>query len=84
MRPGAAERRKPPELRHNLLRPGVTNPFAFLQAEWPDVFDAALRAASAAHPDPRAACFYARRALELTVAGPTNTTARSACRIKTT
>jgi len=50
-------------LRHNLLRPGVTNPFEFLQAEWPDVFDAALRAASAAHPDPRASCFYARRAL---------------------
>jgi type I restriction enzyme, R subunit len=55
-------------LRHNLLRPGVTNPFEFLQAEWPDVFDAALRAASAAHPDPRASCFYARRALELAVA----------------
>lgn len=44
------------------------NPFAFLQAEWPDVFDAASRAASAVHPDPRAACFYARRSLELAVA----------------
>ena len=43
------------------------NPFAFLQAEWPDVFDAATRAASSAHPDPRVACFYARRALELAV-----------------
>ncbi|MGE0816441.1 MAG: hypothetical protein AB7O93_24085 [Vicinamibacterales bacterium] len=40
------------------------NPFAFLQAEWPDVFDAATRAASAVHPDPCAACFYARRALD--------------------
>ncbi len=46
----------------------MTNPFEFLQAEWPDVCDAALRAASAAHPDPRASCFYARRALELAVA----------------
>ncbi len=43
------------------------NPFVFLQAEWPDVFDAASRAASSAHPDPRVACFYARRALELAV-----------------
>ena len=42
--------------------------FAFLQPEWPDVHDAATRAAVAAHPDPRAACFYARRALELAVA----------------
>ncbi|HBL31779.1 MAG TPA: restriction endonuclease subunit R [Acidobacteria bacterium] len=44
------------------------NPFAFLQAEWPDVFEAATRAAGNAHPDPRTACFYARRALELAVA----------------
>ena len=43
------------------------NPFAFLQAEWPEVHDAALQAASAAHPDPRGSCFYARRALELAV-----------------
>jgi hypothetical protein len=41
--------------------------FAFLQAEWPEVYDAATRAAAAAHPDSRAACFYARRALELAV-----------------
>ena len=46
----------------------MTNPFSFLQAEWPAVFDAATRAGAAAHPDPRAACFYARRALELAVA----------------
>jgi type I restriction enzyme, R subunit len=46
----------------------VTNPFSFLRAEWPAVFDAATRAASAVHPDPRTACFYARRALELAVA----------------
>jgi type I restriction enzyme R subunit len=42
--------------------------FAFLQAEWPTVFEAAGKAAAAVHPDPRAACFYARRALELAVA----------------
>ncbi len=48
--------------------PILTSPFAFLQAEWPAVYEAADRAASAAHPDPRTACFYARRALELAVA----------------
>jgi len=39
--------------------------FAFLQAEWGLVFEAANRAESAVHSDARAACFYARRALEL-------------------
>jgi type I restriction enzyme R subunit len=42
--------------------------FAFVAREWPDVFDAAERAEGAVHADPRTACFYARRALELTVA----------------
>jgi type I restriction enzyme R subunit len=42
--------------------------FRFLEREWPDVGAAAARAESAAHPDPRTACFYARRALELAVA----------------
>jgi type I restriction enzyme R subunit len=42
--------------------------FAFLQREWPSVFDAAARAENAVHADPRTACFYARRALELAVA----------------
>jgi type I restriction enzyme R subunit len=46
----------------------VTDPFAFLRAEWPAVHEAASQAARAAHPDPRTACFYARRALELAVA----------------
>ncbi len=41
--------------------------FAFLQAEWSDVYDAAALAEAAVHPDPRTACFYARRALELLV-----------------
>jgi type I restriction enzyme R subunit len=42
--------------------------FVFLQREWPAVFEAAGRAEQAVHPDPRTACFYARRALELAVA----------------
>jgi type I restriction enzyme, R subunit len=42
--------------------------FTFLQGEWPAVFEAAYRAEAAVNVDPRTACFYARRALELTVA----------------
>src|SRR5580700_10217764 len=42
--------------------------FAFLQPEFPAIHDAANRASAAVHTDPRAACFYARRALELAVA----------------
>ena len=41
--------------------------FTFLQAEWPEVYEAAKKAEEAVHPDPRTACFYARRALELAV-----------------
>src|SRR5882762_8323922 len=41
--------------------------FDFLQREWPAVFDAAARSEAAVHDDPRTACFYARRALELAV-----------------
>jgi type I restriction enzyme R subunit len=42
--------------------------FSFLELEWPGVFEAAGKAEAAVHPDPRTACFYARRALELAVA----------------
>ena len=45
----------------------MTSHFAFLQAEWPAIHEAAAKAAAAVHPDPRTACFYARRALELAV-----------------
>jgi type I restriction enzyme R subunit len=45
----------------------MTSQFAFLQREWPEVFDAAARAELLARRDPRAGCFYARRALELAV-----------------
>ena len=41
--------------------------FAFLQREWSAVFDAASKAEAAVHADPRTACFYARRTLELAV-----------------
>jgi hypothetical protein len=44
----------------------VTN-FEFLLAEWPEVFESATKAEALANPDARAACFYARRALELAV-----------------
>ena len=43
------------------------NLFSFLRAEWPAVHEAACKAEAAVHPDPRASCFYARRALELPV-----------------
>src|SRR5947209_739808 len=46
----------------------MANPFTFLHAEWPEVYEAATKAGAAVHPDPRTACFYARRALELAVA----------------
>jgi type I restriction enzyme R subunit len=41
--------------------------FTFLQPEWPDLHDAACKAEALAYPDARAACFHARRALELLV-----------------
>ena len=41
--------------------------FAFLEAEWPSLYEAATKASNAVYPDPRTACFYARRTLELAV-----------------
>ena len=41
--------------------------FAFLQPEWPQVYEAAVKAEQLVQPDARAACFYARRALELAI-----------------
>ncbi|HEX7704826.1 MAG TPA: DEAD/DEAH box helicase family protein, partial [Thermoanaerobaculia bacterium] len=41
--------------------------FAFIERGWPDVFEAATRAEGVVRSDPRTACFYARRALELAV-----------------
>lgn len=42
--------------------------FAFLEAEWPLLHESATKAEDMAHADARAACFYARRTLELAVA----------------
>ncbi len=41
--------------------------FQFLESEWRDIAESAVKAEQAAIPDPRTACFYARRALELAV-----------------
>ena len=41
--------------------------FSFLQAEWPALYAEAGKAEQAALTDPRTACFYARRTLELAV-----------------
>lgn len=41
--------------------------FSFLQGEWAEIHEAAARAEALAFPDPRAGCFYARRALEIAV-----------------
>ena len=36
--------------------------FQFIAGEWPAIYEAASKAEAAVHPDPRTACFYARRA----------------------
>ncbi|MFH0957718.1 MAG: DEAD/DEAH box helicase family protein [Pseudomonadota bacterium] len=45
-----------------------TSQFHFLSTEWPDIFESAAKVEDLALSDPRTACFYARRSLELTVA----------------
>ena len=47
--------------------PSAASNFAFLEKEWPLLFAEARRAESLVYPDARAACFYARRALEMAV-----------------
>ena len=46
----------------------TTSNFAFLQTGWPGLLAEAQRSEAACHADPRTACFYARRTLELAVA----------------
>ena len=41
--------------------------FTFLQNEWPELYQSARRVERYVQSDPRSACFYARRALELGV-----------------
>jgi len=50
------------------VSPSVPSNFSFLQPDWPDLLMEARRAEAAVHSDPRTACFYARRTLELAVA----------------
>jgi type I restriction enzyme, R subunit len=46
----------------------MTSPhFQHLAAEWPRLHEAATKAETLAHTDPRAACFYSRRALEIAI-----------------
>jgi type I restriction enzyme R subunit len=42
--------------------------FAFLQAEWPLMYESAMRVEETANTDARTSCFYARRTLEMAVA----------------
>ncbi len=46
----------------------TTSNFSFLASDWPELLAEACRAEAAALTDPRTACFYARRTLELAVA----------------
>ena len=39
--------------------------FGFLQTEWLQIYESAVKAESFALPDPGTACFHARRTLEL-------------------
>ena len=48
----------------------MPDPFQFLRAEWPDVHEAAAKAAAAVHPDPRAACLYGSPFTDVTPRGP--------------
>jgi type I restriction enzyme R subunit len=45
----------------------ATSNFAFLQTEWPTLFESASKAETLARSDARTSCFYARRSLELAV-----------------
>jgi type I restriction enzyme R subunit len=46
----------------------MTSNFHFLATEWPEVLEPAAKAESLAYSDPRTACFYTRRALEMAMA----------------
>jgi type I restriction enzyme R subunit len=39
--------------------------FGFLQPEWPQIYESAVKAESFVFPDPGTACIHARRTLEL-------------------
>jgi type I restriction enzyme R subunit len=50
------------------MNDSLKSQFSFVALEWPAVYDASVRSEAAVRVDPRTACFYARRALELAVA----------------
>jgi type I restriction enzyme, R subunit len=52
--------------RHPIM--SLTSNFQFLQPSWEELDEPARKAEALVHGDPRASCFYARRALELAVA----------------
>lgn len=63
--PPMANRSSDEAVARNLACPAGN--FAFLRAEWPALHQEATRAERFTFSDPRAACFYARRAIELAV-----------------
>ncbi len=50
-----------------MLAAAASTNFAFLKTDWPLLYAEAHKAESHVYPDPRTACFYARRALETAV-----------------
>jgi type I restriction enzyme R subunit len=50
------------------MSPIESSNFSFLQPEWPQLYAEGQKAEALVVPDPRTACFYARRTLELAVA----------------
>src|SRR5207247_367046 len=48
-------------------RHAVMSNFGFLEDEWPEIYEVAVKAESALTIDPRSTCFFARRAVELIV-----------------
>jgi type I restriction enzyme, R subunit len=45
----------------------MTSNFHFLSPQWPTLAESAAKVEAFAHADPRTACFWARRTLELTL-----------------
>ena len=45
----------------------MTSQYALIASQWPELHEEALRVEQCALSDPRTACFYARRTIELLV-----------------
>ncbi|MFJ1845386.1 MULTISPECIES: DEAD/DEAH box helicase family protein [unclassified Streptomyces] len=63
--PGPPPGHRPPPASAARDVPRPAGNFGFLLAEWPALHEEATRAERFTYSDPRAACFYARRAIEL-------------------